>query len=150
MPENPEPILRPNGVPYVRNQGPARPLAPSQSLTTLQAKRVEQIVLKLVEPLTMRIKELEEALSQKPKATEKPEKAKPAKPDPEKPKVDPVKPAAVLPTATAEISEDAQKLIDQALNPDLKRALIAIAKKDVPEEVKLKQMSAALARYQTP
>lgn len=145
MPETPtQPLVRPNGVPFVKPHGPARALAPSQAFTPMQTKRVEQIFEKLIQPLKQRIEELEKTL----KGAKAADKAK-AKAE-EKPaaKAAPQAPATVLPSATAEISEAAQKLIDMAVNPDLKRALIAIAKKDVPEEVKLTQMSAALVRYQ--
>lgn len=164
------PILRDNGVPLVPRRGPHRPLAPSQALTQVQEQRVKALIAKETNELRARVERLEKmlaALTQAPPASgkEKPvsEVEPPAKQE-QKPAAAPAQaPAAVkaqakpaapdgkaipLPTANAEISEAAQKIIDRAKSPDLKRALVAIAKKDVPEEVKLKQMEAALKKHE--
>lgn len=113
----------------------------------MQTKRVEQIFEKLIQPLKERIEELEKALkgAKEPKAADK-AKAKAE----EKPaaKAAPQAPAAVIPAATTEISAAAQKIIDAAVNTDLKRALVAMAKRDIPDEVKLVQMQTALDKYQ--
>lgn len=157
----PAPILRENGVPLVRRTTPHRPLAPSQALTSMQEQRVAKIIEKAMAPLRARIEHLE-AMIQGEKAPPADPVVNPTPPAPqeEKPKAkaEPkpaaappaAKPAAPkqLPTATAEISEAAQRIIDRAKNSDLRRALTALAKRDVPDDVKLKQMEAALKKHE--
>lgn len=147
-PTQPAPLLRDNGVPLVRRTAPHRPLAPSQALTSMQEQRVAKIIEKAQAPLLARIAELEKKIGASAAAPTPavvpPTPAVEQKPAPAKPA-----PASIpLPTANAEISEEAQKLIDRAKSPDLRKALTAVAKRDVPEEVKLKQMEAALKKHQ--
>lgn len=161
----PAPILRDNGVPLVRRTAPHRPLAPSQALTSMQEQRVAKIVERAQAPLLARIARLEAMIQgEKSPPTDPVVKTTPPAPQEEKPKAKSeqkpaaapaaAKPAAAkpaapqLPTATAEISEAAQKIIDRARNQDLRRALVALAKRDVPDDVKLKQMEAALKKHE--
>lgn len=151
------PILRDNGVPLVPRRGPHRPLAPSQALTQMQEQRVKALIAKETNELRARVERLEEILKSITPAPQASFAEPPAKQEPPNAAqvqtleklAEPALKTIPLPTATAAISDAAMKIIDRAKSQDLKRALIATAKKDVPEEVKLKQMEAALKKHES-